>query len=296
MVDLYVQQIIVVRGVRLGFFKASWFALLWGNKCFVSGCVWNFLKALLIVTLIQVCWSTSWCRVIRRQRAFCISMRRCTIVWCMGEAHAWGLGHPINWGVCRQRIISCISDNSCLATNISKCTARESIYRLCFIPQGGDPFVPLIFCCFITCRTFDRPNIKNQRLFDVIQKIIFPILQDSSETKIAVRVALWAHPPPFTLRTNHKNHNFGRRLLWRTSESAHALRNWNSSWVGTYLLWMSKLKLGTIKCAVIRSTVGGEIISVFDSLLENPCSWEELGNQWPIPVSNHDMVHVDESG
>ena len=150
MVDLDVQQIIVYHyndhlPCRLGFFKASRFALLWGNKCFVSGCVLNFLKALLIVTLIQVCWSTSWCRVIRRQRGFCISMRRCTIVWCMGEAHAWGLGHPINWGVCRQRIISCISDNSCLATNISKCTARESIYRLCFIPQRRRSFFAVHF-------------------------------------------------------------------------------------------------------------------------------------------------------
>ena len=291
MVDPDVQQIIVYHyndhlPCRLGFFKASWFALLWGNKCFVSGCVLNFLKALLIVTLIQVCWSTSWCRVIRRQRAFCISMRRCTIVWCMGEAHAWGLGHPINWGVCRQRIISCISDNSCLATNISKCTARESIYRLCFIPQGRRSFCAVNFLLLHHVQNLWSSQYKKSApLWCYSKKLYF---RHYKIPQIAVRVALWAHPPPFTLRTNHKNHNFGRRLLWRTSESAHALRNWNSSWVGTYLLWMSKLKLGTIKCVVIQSTV-----DVFDSLLENPCSWEELGNQWPIPVSNHD--HVDES-
>ena len=175
---------------------------------------------------------------------------------------------------------------------ISQNAPQERVFIDCALfLSGGDPFVPLIFCYFITCRTFDRPNIKKiSASLILFKEIIFPPLQDSSETKIAARVALSAHPPPFTLRTNHKNHNFGRRLLWRTSESAHALRNWNSSWVGTYLLWMSKLKLGTIKCVVIQSTV-----DVFDSLLENPCSWEELGNQWPIPVSNHDTVHVDES-
>ena len=54
---------------------------------------------------------------------------------------------------------------------ISQNAPQERVFIDCALfLRGGDPFVPLIFCCFITCRTFDRPNIKNQRLFDVIQR------------------------------------------------------------------------------------------------------------------------------
>ena len=194
-------------------------------------------------------------------------------VWCMGEAHAWGLRHHIKGGAPYHA-----SAVTLARANISGCTAREeklvvfigcALFLLsepiflswCILTVAWSHIERLIFqtgpnfvLVFQTERIYSLQIYLCQKIYQRWRSIFWLCSEPTSH-------------PPFHWGRTAKTTTFGRRLFSRPSESAHA---WKLELLGaTWTIFSGCAEVKT-SCQTMISWQG------IDLLLLNPNSRESF--------------------